>query len=163
MLDRGEVCQLDRLALLDDDRRLVVRRSRHLQQPVGVRLEPRQFDRRREVGVQDLFGRAHVGRHDTLRAARQRVEARVRRDPVEPGPEQRTPLERGTRLPRLEVRVLDEVVGVVDRTEHPVAVDVELAAVPLAQRGEGIAIAATGRGNGRRFLGRSGWFEPVPD
>ena len=39
--------------------------------------------------------------------------------------------------------------------------DMELAAVPLAQRGEGIAIAAAGRGNGRCFLGRLGgsnWF-----
>ena len=156
VLDGGEVCQLDRLARLDHDRRLVVRWSRQLEQPVRVRLEPRQVDRRREVGVQDLFRRPDVGRHDTLRAARQRVEARIRRDAVEPGPEQRTSLERGTRLPCLEVRVLDEVVGVIDRAEHPVAVDVELAAVPLAQRGEGIAIAAAGRGHGRCFLGRWG-------
>ena len=156
VLDGREVCQLDRLARLDHGRRLVVRRSRQLQQPVGVRLEPGQFDRRREVGVQHLFRRTDVGRHDPLRTARQRVEAGVRRDAVEPGPEQRPSLERGTRLPGLEVRVLDEVVGVVDRAEHPVAVDVELAAVALAQRGEGIAIAAAGRGNGRCFLARLG-------
>ena len=156
VLDGGEVCQLDRLARLDDDRRLVVRWRRHLQQPVRVRLEPRQVDRRREVGVQDLFRRPDIGRHDSLRTTRQRVEARIRRDAVEPGPEQRASLERGTRLPCLEVRVLDEVVGVVDRAEHPVAMDVELAAVPLAQRGEGIAIAAAGRGHGRRFLGGLG-------
>ena len=60
VLDCREVCQLDRLARLDDDRRLVVRRSRHLQQPVGVRLEPRATDGA-EVGVQDLFRRRTSG------------------------------------------------------------------------------------------------------
>ena len=50
--------------------------------------------------------------------------------------------------PRPEERLLHGVLGLVERGEHPVAVDVELAPVPLGERGE-------------RGLGRGHPSEPV--
>ena len=119
----GEEGELDRLA-----------RDDH-----GVRLAPR-------VGATSSSSRSGYGcSHGTSanepsavrlpRAAPQRVEARVRRDPVQPRAEQRAAVERLAAAPRAQERLLHEVLGLVERAEHPVAVDVELAAVALGQRG----------------------------
>ena len=66
------------------------------------------------------------------------VEACVGRDPVEPRPEREAPA--GTEAlaapPSAQERLLDEVLGVLERAEHPVAVHLQLTAVALDERGE---------------------------
>ena len=92
-------------------------------------------------------------RGQPARAAPQAVEADVRRDPVEPGPNERAAVERLARPPRPQERLLDGVLGLVERGEHPVAVDVELAPVSL---GEGRECGLpTGETASRRLPDRS--------
>ena len=86
-----------------------------------------------------------VDRQHALRALRDHVQAGVGRDPVEPGAQRASPLEPRQAAPRAQQRVLERVLGVVDRAEHPVAVRVELAAMGLDEAGEGILVAAPGR------------------
>ncbi len=141
-LHRHEEHQLDRLALDDLGLGLLVLGGRDdlVEQPVRVGLQP-----------------GHLGeRPDRRQAARpppQRVEADVRRDPVEPRPEQGAAVEPLAAAPRPEHRLLDRVLGLVERGQHPVAVDVELAPVALGEgreggvpteRGHGHAAASTG-------------------
>ena len=47
-------------------------------------------------------------------------------------------------LPRAQERVLQRVVGVVERAEHPVAVGVQLGAMRLDERAERLRVAAGG-------------------
>ena len=70
-LDQRDVGELDRLARDDDGVGLLLARGDLVEQPVGVRLQPR-----------DVAERV-LGRHAALRPA-QLVEADVRRDPVQP-------------------------------------------------------------------------------
>ena len=65
-------------------------------------------------------------------------QARVRRDPVEPGAQRGPALEAVVRPPRAQVRLLHEVLGVVDRSEHPVAVREQLAPVGVGQLREAV-------------------------
>ena len=70
------------------------------------------------------------------RPAAQQVEAHVRRDAVEPCPDKRAAVERVAAAPRAQERLLHRVLGLVERGQHPVAVDVQLAPVPLGERRE---------------------------
>jgi len=74
---------------------------------------------------------------DGARATLERVEASVGRDPVQPGPKRRTALEARALQPRPHECLLNEVLGILVRAEHPVAVDLQLTAVALDERGEG--------------------------
>jgi hypothetical protein len=150
---RGQIREFDRLARLDDDRRLVARRRGHVEQAIRVRLQPRQVDRWWEVLAEHRLRRPQVRRHDPLRTSRDSIETGVGRDAVQPRPEERTPFEGAPGLPRLEERVLDEVVGIIDRAEHPIAVDMERAPVALAQVGARVAIARTGSRDGGCLFG----------
>ena len=73
-------------------------------------------------------------------ASAARVEAPVGGDPVEPGAERGAALERAEALPGGEQRVLEGVLGVLEGTEHPVAVHLELPAVRLGQLPERVAV-----------------------
>jgi hypothetical protein len=144
-LDHGEERQLDRLAPDHGRVRLLARRRDLglLEQPVGIGLQPRQVAEGAE-------------RRHPPPVALDRVEAGVRRDLVEPRPEPVVALEAGAAAPRAQERLLDEVLGLLERAEHAVAVDVQLAPVALGQLGE----LGLGRGHGahdrslRMFLGR---------
>ena len=70
-------------------------------------------------------------------AARERVEADVRRDPVQPRLERRAALEPLERPPGAQHRLLHGVLGVEGRAEHAVAVAGELAPVLLEGLGRG--------------------------
>ena len=94
-----------------------------LEQPVGIGLQPRE--------VAEGAERRHAPP-----VALDRVEAGVRRDLVQPRAEPVVALERGAAAPRAQERLLHEVLGLLEGAEHPVAVDVQLAAVALGQRGE---------------------------
>ena len=69
------------------------------------------------------------------RSALQQIEANVGRDPVQPWSQSGPILERRQRPPSAEHRVLDGVLGLVDRSKHPVAVAGQLPAVLLQRIG----------------------------
>ena len=142
-LQRGEERQLDRLALDDDRVRLVVARRDLVQQAVRVRLEPRHLGER-------------VQRRHSPRPAPDHVEADVGRDAVEPGAEQLA-LEPRAAAPRAQERLLDGVLRLVERGEHPVAVDVQLAPVALGERGEGGLVLGDRVGHAAGLPFRTSW------
>ena len=144
MLKRGDEGELDALALLVAR----VGRGESAFQPeglVGVGLEPDQLDHRLPGALALARRRSVVDRQHPLRALRDRVEADVGRDPVEPGAERAPGLESGQAAPCSKQRLLERVVGVVRRAEHPVAVGVELAAVRLDELAERMLVPAAGR------------------
>src|SRR5439155_5330816 len=72
--------------------------------------------------------------------ARDRSEADVRGDGVQPGGELRAWLVAVGAFPRAQHRLLERVVRVVERAEHPVAVEVERPAVWLDQERERLLV-----------------------
>ena len=140
MLERGDERQLYRLALLVTcvGRRVAVGEPELL---VGIRLDPHGFDERRPRVVR-RGRRSVVDREQALVPALERVQAGVRRDPVEPGPERASPTELGQPAPRAQQRLLEDVLGVLERAEHPVAVSVELGSVLLDDPAERRLVAA---------------------
>ena len=93
---------------------------------------------RRHVQVLDhrRAGRPEVHRPRAPLAAAQHVEADVRRDPVEPRPQRRAPLEPVVRAPGAHHRLLHRVLGLERRREHAVAVRGQLLAVLLELRAD---------------------------
>ncbi len=94
--------------------------DRALEERVGIWLEPQDFAEpsrlgRFNVGDVPRFGRASGGRA-------KRVEAKVSGDPVEPGADRGASLEPSEALPGGQQRVLQGVLGVLEGSEHPVAV-----------------------------------------
>ena len=97
-----------------------------------------------EIGPDRLPGRPElVGQHPP-RPAGEDVEAGVRGDPVQPGAHARPALERVPGLPRAQERLLRQVLGVAQRAEHPVAVHLDLPAVPFDERLEVRCVAHPG-------------------
>jgi hypothetical protein len=106
---------------------------------VRVGVEPRNVGGdRRHVGLRVSRGR-DVRREQPRRAARQVVQARVRRDAIQPSAERPPPLapEPLPRAPRARKRLLHEVLGVLERPDHAVAVRLQRAAVAFEEPGEG--------------------------
>jgi hypothetical protein len=122
VLDRDEVGELD--GLLRDQ--LLVRAGRGVEQRVRIRLEPRDLVVRR--------GGQRPG------PARDRVQAGVRGDSVEPGAERRAARVRRALAPRTQERLLHQVLGVLEGGEHAVAVELQLVAVAFRERGERVAV-----------------------
>src|SRR5216117_4496387 len=91
---------------------------------------------------------AYLGRPRA--SARDRGEADVRGDGVQPGGEPRARLVALGAFPRAQHRFLDRVVGVVERTEHPIAMQVERPAVWLDQERERLLVHRLGTLLGRR-------------
>src|SRR5881397_3857932 len=81
---------------------------------------------------------AYLGRPRA--SACDRGEADVRGDGVQPGGELRARLVAVGTLPRAQHRFLERVVGVVERAEHPVAVQVERPPVWLDQKRERLLV-----------------------
>ena len=137
-LERGHERQGDRLGLLVPS----LRPQRHvhhaLEEGVGERLEPHDLAesgrlRRLILGDVPLLGRAPAGRTA-------RVEAPVGGDPVEPRADRGPFLEPSEALPCGHQRLLEDVLGVLEGSEHPVAVHLELPAVRLDQLLERLAV-----------------------
>jgi hypothetical protein len=97
---------------------------------VGNRFEPGIS---RLAGVDVHFGvdgtRAESGRQHPAGAVLQRAQARGGRDAVQPGPQRRAPLERLVATPAAQIRLLDQVLGVLHRTEHAVTVRDQLGTI----------------------------------
>ena len=131
MLDRREKRELDRLPCDDH----LVRLGALVEKAVRVRLKPRQVSRRLRRRPERGW-RAGLVRHEAPRSALEDPETRVRGDPIEPGAERRASVVGRAAAPCTEQRVLDGVLGILERPEHPVGVHLELAAMALGQRRE---------------------------
>ena len=142
MLDRGEKRELDRLSRDDS----VVRLGTLVDEAIGVRLQPGEVGRRNRAGA-DLGSGADLVGHEPPRPALEDPEAGVGRDPIEPGPERRAPVVRLAAAPGAEEGVLDGVLGVLERAEHPVGVHLELGAMPFDELRERGGVAARRRGD----------------
>jgi ABC transporter transmembrane region len=132
-LQPGHEPELRRLALFVARRRAGGQVG---QRAVGVGLEPARLDV--AGGWRCLQGVLHRG---PATALAQGVQAAVRRDPVEPGAQRRALLEAAEPAPGGEQRLLDQVLGVVQRAEQAVAVQLELVPVRLDQRRECALVA----------------------
>ena len=132
----GSTCRAARKASsivsrsIDDRVGLVVGRCDLVEQPVGIGLQPGHLGEGPEVG-------------DAARAAADHVEADVGGDAVQPRPQHRVVVERVAIPPRPQERLLHRVLGLVERRQHAVAVDVQLAPVPLRQGLEGPLVELT--------------------
>jgi hypothetical protein len=145
VLQRGQERQLDGLPGRDRSAGLVLGRGGRLQQAIGERLQPRDVRAGRQ-GRARIRRRPQVRGQDPPGAPVDRIEAGVGGDPVEPGPQRRAALEPGEVAPGAQERLLHQVLGVLDRAEHPVAVHPQLAPVRLHQLGERGFVPAAGGG-----------------
>ena len=120
-LQRGHVRQAEPAAL--DGRRRRIGRER---------LQPRHLEVRDDRRLRVVEDRPDSGRERSALPALERVQAGVRRDPVQPRAERGSlGVVRVEGPPRPQHRLLDEVVGVMDRSQHPVAVHPQLMAMRL--------------------------------
>jgi hypothetical protein len=119
-----------------------LRAERHagdaLEQGVGEWLEPDDLAEpgrlgRFNVGHIPLLGRTPAGRPAC-------VEAPVSGDPVQPRAQRGAPLEPAKALPGGQQRVLEGVLGVLEGSEHPVAVHLQLSKVRLGQLPERVTV-----------------------
>ena len=124
-LHRGDERQADPLAFLRQ--RVRTRRARRdcLEQAVGIRLE---------VGIDERL-RAPVALLDQSKA-------HVGRDPVEPGAQWGAWLEPVDAAPGAQHCLLEGIVRIVERPEHPVAVNVKRLSVRARQLHERLLVAA---------------------
>ena len=143
VLERRDERQLDALALLvgRTGRGEPVREARR-----PDRARPRPTRRSGSPGEScGRGGRAEVDRQRALRPPRELVQARVRRDLVEPRAQRAALREARQGAPGPQQRLLERVLGVVDRAEHPVAVGVQLRATRLHEAAVGILVARASR------------------
>jgi hypothetical protein len=108
---------------------------------IGVGLDPdRVVD-----GYLRLGRRTVVDREDPFGAPPDRVDTNVGRDTVKPCPERALTPVGGKRPPGPQQRLLERVLGVVDRSQHAVAVGLEGGTLPLEQPLEDLHVAAPRR------------------
>ena len=141
-LQGGHECKRDRFLLVVAGLRAGRHAEGAFEEGVGIRLQPEDLA---ESGRRGWFDVGHVpllGRPAAGRATR--VEAGVGGDPVEPGSQRGVSLEPPEAPPGGQQGLLKGVLGILHRTEHPVAVHPELAPVRLGELFEGIAITGAG-------------------
>jgi hypothetical protein len=141
MLDRREKRELDRLSCDEGIARLRV----VVEEPIGVRLQPREVGRRERPGA-ELRRRDSLVGDQAARPALEDSQTGVGGDAVEPGAERRIAPIRGSSLPGPQECLLECILRILERAEHPVGVNLELAAVALDELGERRLVA------GRRGL-----------
>jgi hypothetical protein len=148
VLERREERELDRLPPRDQ--------LLGIEQRVRHRRQPRQLGPQRWCGARLVIGgdgADDVHRQHAGGPLGERVEADVRRDPVQPRRQLRAAVERRARSPRAHQRLLHQLLGLVGRAGHPVAVPAQRAAVRLARGGERVIGHCTASwifGNGQR-------------
>ena len=144
LLQRRDERQLDALAQLVARRRIgdsgLVGELR-----VGIRLEEHRLGHRRAEVVHRRSGRTVLDGEQAARSLGRQPVARVRGDPVQPRSQRAASLEAVQAAPRAEQRILERIVGVLDRPEHPVAVRVQVTAMRLHEATERIGVASTCR------------------
>jgi hypothetical protein len=146
VLDRGQERQLDRLP--GDHRRIRLRlagRGR-LDHPVRKGLQPGDVGTRRQRDAR-IRRRRHVVREYPAGPSVEGVEAGVGRDPVQPGADRRATLEAMQVPPGAQERLLHQILRLVERAQHPVAVHPQLAPIALHERGERGVVARSRDGH----------------
>jgi hypothetical protein len=138
-LQGGHESQGDGLGLFVAGRRPGRNLDRTLEECVRERLEPHDLPEPRRLGRRNpghvpLLGGPSAGRA-------KRVETPVGGDPVEPGAERGASLEPSEASPGGHQRVLEGVLGVLQGSEHAVAVHLKLSTVRLDQLSERVPIA----------------------
>jgi hypothetical protein len=114
-----------------------------------------RLDERLAVSVPRRARRAVVHRKDALAPAGDHVQAGIRRNLVEPGAKRASAAEPGQPAPGTQESLLQRVLGVVKRPEHPVAVRVKLSAVVIDDAAKDVLVfAAHGElaGKGHRSI-----------
>jgi hypothetical protein len=140
MLQRGHEREPDRLPRLVARLRPGGRVGESVDQGVGVGLEPDRLDCAGGLGRLDH-------RWDLLWAAAavaKRVQTAIGCDPVEPGAQGGAPLEALQPAPGRQQRFLGGVLGILQRAEDSVAMQLQLPAVRLDQHSEGMLVARAG-------------------
>jgi hypothetical protein len=107
---------------------------------VRVGLHPDRLSERFPRFVAGVGGMTVLDREASPAPSCQRVEADVGRDPVQPGAQQLMALEPRQRPPGPQQGLLEGVVGVEQRAEHPVAVGVERRPVGLDEAAERVLV-----------------------
>ncbi len=140
-LHRGDEGQRDRLACLVPGLRSWFGGGQPLEQVVRTGLEP---GRLAEPGG---LGRRRARRHRPLAPAHRapHVQAAAGGDPVQPGPDRGAPLEPAQALPGRQQRVLQGVLRVLHRTEHPVAVHPQFPLVRPDELAERVPVTRAGQ------------------
>jgi hypothetical protein len=134
-LDRGQQCEPHALANVVSGSRLGRVRRQLVEPRIGVRREHGRLVARRL-------------RHGTIVES---GKADVRRDPVEPGAEAASALEARKMAPRPQQGLLERVLCVVDRPEHPVAVHVQLPPVLVGEVAKSRLVTRAGCCDERRL------------
>jgi hypothetical protein len=139
VLQRGDEGELHGLALLVAGlgRGIAVVR---LQPLVRVGLDPQRFMRAARI----VTRRSVVDREHAPGPPRDRVQAGVGSDPVEPRSQRASALHAGETLPGPQECVLEGILGVVKRAQHPVAVGLELPLVRLDEVAKRVLVAVPG-------------------
>jgi hypothetical protein len=136
-LESGDEGETDRVAGFE----ACLRVSWLLDPSVGVGLQPGRLEGPGRSGRAERWD--GYGRWSAL-GVTDGVEAAVGGDPIHPGTKRRPTAEAPDRPPGGDHRVLEDVVGVGERAEHPVAVQVQLGAIRRHQVAEGVVVSALG-------------------
>ena len=163
MLECRNESELDPFALLV----ACVRAGRALEceAPVGVGLEPDGLGHRIGESVVRVSRGSVVDRQHPLGSSLDRAQARVGRDPVQPGAKRTSQFESRQSAPGAQQRLLQRIFCFGVGAEHAVAVGVKLVAVRLDEQTERVVVAVYRRGQhfpfavisrdagGRRWVG----------
>ncbi len=112
--------------------------------PVREGLDPDRLHDRRAARVTEFGFWEEIGRQSAAGSPGELVQAGVCGDLVQPGPKGGAGLIRAEPFPRLEQRLLNEILRVHHRTQHAIAVNVKLAAIGLGELGECFPVACLG-------------------
>jgi hypothetical protein len=135
---RGHERQADGLARLIPGRRARGAVRQPVEQSVRIGLQPDRLDAPRRLRrLTRRFG--HRARPPRRRP--QRVQAAIRRDPVQPRPQRRARRVAVEPAPRRQQRLLQQVLGVLHRADDPVAVKLQLAPVGIGQLAERVLVS----------------------
>lgn len=143
MLQCRNECQFDGLALLVPGGRP---RRTGGQSRIGVGTQPRHFGERDVADDGAITGRTQVDGQGPPTARFDGVQARARRDGVQPGAQCAAAFEFRESAPRPQQSVLQGVVGIVAGAEHAIAVGVQLPAQRSDQPRERGVVSVPGSG-----------------
>jgi hypothetical protein len=144
MLKRHDEGELHRLAPLEaglghgDD-------VLHVEHLVREELHPHRLHESGRRITMGISGRTVVSRKHPSGPPRDFVKADVGRDLVQPGAKRTALLESREPAPRPHERVLNGILGRVDRAQHPVAVSEQLFPVRLDQAAVGVVVTPASR------------------
>jgi hypothetical protein len=100
-----------------------------------------------------ILSRRHLARNRLARVAVEEVQAGVGGDPIEPRAKRRATLEALALAPGAQEGLLHQVLRILERAEHAVAMHLQFAPVALDQRAKRRLVARTRSGDNQSVLG----------